>query len=540
MPLKYKVNVNTLEHVAGNKLELNEIGVVRPRARPRDRVRCLTSDNRDTGGFILIDRLTNDTVGAGMLHFALRRAHNVHWQAIDVDKAAHAALKGQKPCVLWFTGLSGAGKSTIANLVEKKLHAQGPSHLPAGRRQRAPRPEQGSRLHRRRPRREHPARRRGRQADGRRRPDRDHVVHLAVPQPSAAWRASCCADGEFIEVFVDTPLAVAEERDVKGLYKKARAGRAQELHRHRLALRAARASRAAHRYHEGFAGSRRRADHRSTDATQDPGGRLMHAVSEVRHELLEDVLRIARTAGDAIMAIYATNFSVRDKSDASPVTEADERSEDVILPRLAALTPDVPIVSEEAAASGRIADVGRSFWVVDPLDGTKEFIDRNGEFTLNIALIENRRPVLGVVHAPALGRLYAGATGVQAFVDDSTARCKISCRPVPREGLTVVSSRSHGDASALHRFLAGRKIASTAKVGSSLKFCLVASGKADLYPRLGRTMEWDTAAGHAVLLAAGGRVTDLDGIDLNYGKPEFENPYFVAFGQTADPPAREQ
>lgn len=260
----------------------------------------------------------------------------------------------------------------------------------------------------------------------------------------------------------------------------------------------------------------------------------MPAVSKARHELLENVLWIARAAGDAIMAIYATNFSVRGKSDASPVTEADERAEDVILPRLAALTPDIPIVSEEAAATGRIAAVGRSFWVVDPLDGTREFINRNGEFTLNIALIENRRPVLGVVHAPALSRVYAGGIDVEAFIEDSTGRCKISCRPVPREGMTVVSSRSHGNASALCRFLAGRTVASRTKAGSSLKFCLVASGKADLYPRLGRTMEWDTAAGHAVLLAAGGRVTDLDGIDLNYGKPEFENPYFVAFGQIAD------
>jgi 3'(2'), 5'-bisphosphate nucleotidase len=259
----------------------------------------------------------------------------------------------------------------------------------------------------------------------------------------------------------------------------------------------------------------------------------MHAVSSARRELLENVLRIARAAGDAVMAIYATNFSVRDKSDASPVTEADERAESIILPRLAALTPDIPIVSEEAAVTDRIADVGRSFWLVDPLDGTREFINRNGEFTLNIALIKNRRPVLGVVHAPALSRLYAGAIGVEAYIEDSTGRCKIACRSVPPEGMTIVSSRSHGDASALDRFLAGRMVASRAKAGSSLKFCLVASGKADVYPRLGRTMEWDTAAGHAVLLAAGGRVTDLDGIDLKYGKPEFENPHFVAFGQIA-------
>ena len=182
--LKYKVNVNTLEHLAAKTLELNEIGVCnlsldQPIAfDPYD-------ENRDTGGFILIDRLTNATVGAGMIHFALRRAQNIHWQALDVNKAARAALKGQKPAVLWFTGLSGAGKSTIANLVEKQLHALGPAHLPARRRQRPPRPQPRPGLHRRRPRREHPPRRRGREADGRRRPDRAGVVHLAVPRRAA-------------------------------------------------------------------------------------------------------------------------------------------------------------------------------------------------------------------------------------------------------------------------------------------------------------------------------------------------------------------
>ena len=183
------------------------------------------ADNRDLGGFILIDRLTNDTVGAGLIHFALRRAHNIHWQALDVDKAARARRsRASAPCVVWLTGLSGAGKSTIANLVEKRAARPRPPHLSARRRQRPPRAEQGSRLHRGGPRREHPPRGRGGAADGRRRPHRPRRRSSRRSGPSAAWRASWSSAGEFVEVFVDTPLAVAEARDPKGLYKKARRG----------------------------------------------------------------------------------------------------------------------------------------------------------------------------------------------------------------------------------------------------------------------------------------------------------------------------
>jgi 3'(2'), 5'-bisphosphate nucleotidase len=249
-----------------------------------------------------------------------------------------------------------------------------------------------------------------------------------------------------------------------------------------------------------------------------------------RAELLERLLPIARAAGDEILAVYATDFAVRDKDDASPVTEADERAEALILRELAALTPDVPVVSEEAAAAGRVPEAGARFWLVDPLDGTKEFVSRNGEFTVNIALVEGGRPVLGVVGVPALGRLYGGAEGAGAFVEDEAGRREIACRPAPEEGLTIVSSRSHGDAGALEAFLAGRRVAASASAGSSLKFCLVAAGEADLYPRLGRTMEWDTAAGHAVVSAAGGRVSAVDGGELGYGKPGFENPHFVVSG----------
>lgn len=247
-----------------------------------------------------------------------------------------------------------------------------------------------------------------------------------------------------------------------------------------------------------------------------------------RSALLEDLVPIARAAGAAILDVYATDFGVRSKGDASPVTAADERAEAIILERLAKLTPDIPIVSEEAASRGSIPATGQAFWLVDPLDGTKEFVNRNGEFTVNIALIERGTPVLGLVLAPALDCLYGGASGDGAFAWDSLGRRAIACARAREGGLTVVSSRSHGDTEALERFLAGRPVASSVSVGSSLKFCLVAKGEADLYPRFGRTMEWDTAAGHAVLLAAGGEVTDLAGARLTYGKPGYENPAFIA------------
>ena len=247
-------------------------------------------------------------------------------------------------------------------------------------------------------------------------------------------------------------------------------------------------------------------------------------------ELLTRISAVARAAGAVAMQVYASDFAVRGKADQSPVTEADERAEAVILERLAALTPDIPVISEEQSAAGLAPPVADRFWLVDPLDGTREFIQRNGEFTVNIALIESGRPTLGVVAAPALDRLFAGALGCGASVHDATGARRIACRASPAEGITVVSSRSHGDRDALERFLAGHKVAASTDAGSSLKFCLVACGEADLYPRLGRTMEWDTAAGHAVLAAAGGSVTTLAGTELRYGKPGLDNPHFVASG----------
>jgi len=246
--------------------------------------------------------------------------------------------------------------------------------------------------------------------------------------------------------------------------------------------------------------------------------------------LLSDLVPLIQAAGRVVMDVYRTDFEVETKGDESPVTEADRRAEAVILEGLRRLTPTIPIVAEESAAAGNIPDVSACFWLVDPVDGTKEFIGRNGEFTVNIALVGNGRPVLGLVLAPALGRLYFGAEGVGAGIEDAQGRRSIHVRPVPDAGLTVVGSRRHGDDNAVDAYLAGRPIAERRSVGSSLKLCLVAEGGADVYPRFGRTMEWDIAAGNAVLRAAGGVVTTLDGSELGYGKPGFDNPHFVAWG----------
>ncbi len=247
-------------------------------------------------------------------------------------------------------------------------------------------------------------------------------------------------------------------------------------------------------------------------------------------ELLEQVAGIAREAGAVILECYAGPCDVRRKGDDSPVTDADQRAESVILPALKQLAPRVTVVAEEACAAEGAPAVGAEFWLVDPLDGTREFLARNGEFTVNIALVQHGLPVLGVVFAPALDRLFAGARGVGAWVEQAGARRQLAVRALPHDGWVVVCSRSHGDRAALNSFLAGRRVAGMRSVGSSLKFCLLAAGEADLYPRQGRTMEWDTAAGHAVLAAAGGRVDGLDGTPLHYGKPGFENPAFVAWG----------
>jgi 3'(2'), 5'-bisphosphate nucleotidase len=242
---------------------------------------------------------------------------------------------------------------------------------------------------------------------------------------------------------------------------------------------------------------------------------------------VDEVVAVAREAGEAVLDVYASDYRERRKADDSPICDADDRSHELIVARLSG---DLPVVSEEDAAAVDRSPPSGSFWLVDPLDGTKEFLSRNGEFTINIALIEDGVPTLGVVLAPALGRLFAASRESGAMLDDDRGRRPISVRAIPTEGATIVSSRSHGDAEALERFTASRQVAASVTAGSSLKFCLVAAGEADIYPRFGRTMEWDTAAGDAVLRVAGGSVTDLEGRPLKYGKPGFENPHFVAWG----------
>lgn len=253
-------------------------------------------------------------------------------------------------------------------------------------------------------------------------------------------------------------------------------------------------------------------------------------------DLLSQVEALARAAGALILEVYATDFAVHDKADTSPVTLADERAEALITPALQRLQPAWPVVAEEAAARGEAPAAADRFWLVDPLDGTREFVARNGEFTVNIALVQQGEPVLGVVYLPVPDRLYAGVVGQGAWLEADGRRRAIAARPQPAAGAVIACSRSHGDVDAMQRWLQGQPVVSWVPAGSSLKFGLIAEGAADLYPRLGRTMEWDTAAGHAVLAAAGGNVCDLDGRPLRYGKPGFENPHFVARGAPAARP----
>ena len=255
-------------------------------------------------------------------------------------------------------------------------------------------------------------------------------------------------------------------------------------------------------------------------------------------DLAASLCEIAHRAGREILAVYESDFAVLDKTDGSPVTEADTRAERVILDGLAACAPDVAVVAEESVAAGNVPDVdGRPFFLVDPLDGTREFARRTDEFTVNIALVEDGVPTAGVVHVPALDETYWTAGDGTAWRSRrGGAAERIACRR-PGKRLVAIASRSHRSAETdawLERF----EVAEVVSAGSSLKFCRIAEGVADLYPRLGRTMEWDIAAGHAIVDAAGGSVETLDGEPLVYGKPGFENPHFVARGLPPEPDSR--
>ena len=247
--------------------------------------------------------------------------------------------------------------------------------------------------------------------------------------------------------------------------------------------------------------------------------------------LLALASELAAKAGEAILAIRRRGFQVDRKADLSVVTEADRAAETIILMGLRAAVPGCVVVAEEETAAGRITAATAEFWLVDPLDGTREFTTGSDDFAVNIGLVRDGRPVLGVVGVPATGEIYGGILGTGAWRLKDGRRSAISVRRVPAEGLTVVASRHHGDTAQLDAFLGGRTVAKVVNFGSSLKFCRVAEGQADLYPRFGRTMEWDTCAPQAVLEAAGGAVETLDGAPLRYGKPGWDNPHFVCWGK---------
>ena len=252
----------------------------------------------------------------------------------------------------------------------------------------------------------------------------------------------------------------------------------------------------------------------------------------------DTLARIALQAGKVIMDIYESDFAVDQKGDASPVTAADQKAETLILAALAEADPTLMVIAEEEASEGRVPEHGHRFALVDPLDGTREFVSRNGEFTVNIAIIEHGRPVMGVVYAPAKNRLFVAEShnsGWQAEAapgaDVPTERRSLRIRACPEAGVTAIASKSHRTPET-DLWLDKHKVNETLGAGSSLKFCLIAAGEADLYPRMGRTMEWDTAAGQAVVEAAGGRVLTEEGTPLLYGKRErgYDNPHFIVYG----------
>lgn len=248
--------------------------------------------------------------------------------------------------------------------------------------------------------------------------------------------------------------------------------------------------------------------------------------------LVEQIGEIARDAGREIMNVYNTDFDVDAKGDGSPVTKADKLAEDIIFQAIRQnVTSDYPLIGEEHFDAGNVPDVaGKPFWLIDPLDGTKEFVKRTGDFTVNIALIEDGAPVLGVVHLPASDDTYiASRAGVFAQYGGEGTAIQIACRQAPNEGMIAVASKNHMTQETTD-YLAKLPVGGTINVGSSLKFCRVAEGRADVYPRFGPTCEWDTAAGHAVLMFAGGEVVTPEGTPFRYGKPNFKNGFFIARG----------
>ena len=245
--------------------------------------------------------------------------------------------------------------------------------------------------------------------------------------------------------------------------------------------------------------------------------------------LLELAFTLAARAGEIILDVRRQGFTKMYKEDASIVTVADHRAEAAILAGLLAATPDIPAIAEEEVAAGRVPAHGRRYWLVDPLDGTREFAAGSDDFAVCIGLIEGNAPHLGVVTGPARGEAFGAIRGQGAVKRDAAGTRKIHVRPMPQEGATVIASVTSGKHPSVSEFLSGHKVAKFAQFGSALKFCRIAEGVADLYPRFGRTMEWDTAAGQILLEEAGGSVRAAEtGEVLRYGKPGFENPAFIA------------
>ena len=254
-------------------------------------------------------------------------------------------------------------------------------------------------------------------------------------------------------------------------------------------------------------------------------------VKVTRDPLLDIALRAAIAGGEEVMRIYADPFEVTHKDDKTPVTEADLASERIIVAMLTEAFPDIPVVSEETVPEAGFASPAPRFWLVDPLDGTREFVAKNGEFAVLIGLVEDGRPVLGVVHGPAVGLTYvAHGPGTAMRRQDGGPFEPIRARAPASDGVVVVHSRTHENSRRLAEYFEGRPVLERNKCGSALKFGVLAAGEADFYPRFGTTMEWDTAAGQAVLEAAGGHVLSLDGAPLRYGKPGLKNDGFLAWG----------
>jgi 3'(2'), 5'-bisphosphate nucleotidase len=256
--------------------------------------------------------------------------------------------------------------------------------------------------------------------------------------------------------------------------------------------------------------------------------------------LLEPIAAAAIAAGEIILAVRARGLSVERKQDFSPVTEADRAAEALIVERLAEIAPGMPVIAEESVAAGRIPEVGDQFFLVDPLDGTREFVNGGNDFTVNVGLVRDGAPVLGVIYLPASGKLFAGVVGEgawRAVAEDGVIgeRRAMHVRPPPEGAVDIVASRSHRTPET-DAFIARYQVGQLVNRGSSIKFCALAEGKADLYPRMGTTMQWDTAAGDAILRAAGGRVLTLEGTPLPYGPTDapggeaYKNPWFIATG----------